>query len=52
MKKTLIKKISNQVPQELQHFIADADIYDSSSSPEARVYFIDKDGGYYLNWYA
>lgn len=32
MKKTLIKKISNQVPQELQHFIADADIYDSSSS--------------------
>ena len=48
MKKTLIKKISNQVPQELQHFIADADIYDSSSSPEARVYFIDKDGGYYL----
>ena len=48
MKKTLIKKIPNQVPQELQHFIADANIYDSSSSPEARVYFIDKDGGYYL----
>ena len=48
MKQTLIKKIPNQVPQELQHLIASADIYDSSSSPEARVYFIDKDDGYYL----
>lgn len=25
-----------------------ADIYDSSCSPEARVWFIDRDGGYYL----
>ena len=25
-----------------------ADVYDSSSSPEARVYYIDRDGGYYL----
>ena len=29
-------------------FISEADIYDSSSSPEARVYFIDKGPGYYL----
>lgn len=50
MKKTLIKKIPNKVPQELQHLIAGADIYDSSSSPEASVYFIDKDGGYYLKY--
>ena len=48
MKKTLIDKIPNKVPQELKHLIAGADIYDSSSSPEARVYFIDRDGGYYL----
>ena len=48
MRKTLINKIPNKVPQNMQHLIAGADIYDSSSSPEARVYFIDKDGGYYL----
>lgn len=34
MKKTLIDKIPNKVPQELKHLIAGADIYDSSSSPE------------------
>lgn len=48
MKKTLITHIPAELPQELQHLITGADIYDSSSSPEARVYFIDKDGGYYL----
>lgn len=37
-----------QLPQEIQSFISGASIYDSSSSPEARVYFIDKDQGYYL----
>ena len=48
MKKILITHIPEELPQELQHLIASADIYDSSSSPEARVYFIDKDDGYYL----
>lgn len=28
--------------------VGSADIYDSSCSPEARVYFIDRDEGYYL----
>ncbi|UWI44067.1 aminoglycoside 3'-phosphotransferase [Lactobacillus paragasseri] len=48
MKKTLITHIPEELPKELQYLIAGADIYDSSSSLEARVYFIDKDGGYYL----
>ena len=44
--------LKNGLPQEapesiLQQF-AGAPVYDSSCSPEARVYFIDKDGGYFL----
>lgn len=48
MKKTLIQEIPYQLPPDVYHFISDERIYDSSSSPEARVYFIDKDEGYYL----
>lgn len=48
MKKTMINHIPNEIPQDIRHFIAGADIYDSSCSPEARVYFIDKGNGYYL----
>ena len=33
---------------EIERLTAGAKIYDSSCSPEAKVYFIDKDGGYYL----
>lgn len=36
------------IPDELRRFAHGAEIYDSSCSPEARVYFIDKDDGYYL----
>lgn len=35
-------------PKEAAEYSKDAVIYDSSCSPEARVYFIDKDCGYYL----
>ena len=48
MKKTLIDKLYDDTPSEIFDFINGADIYDSSSSPEARVCFIDKDCGYYL----
>ncbi len=48
MKKTLITKISEELPKEIKNFISGSPIYDSSSSPEARVYFVDKDEGYYL----
>lgn len=48
MKRTLIKSIDYALPDDIARFIAGATIYDSSCSPEARVYFIDKDDGYYL----
>ena len=36
------------MPQDIQRFVSAANIYDSSCSPEAKVYFIDKGNGYYL----
>ena len=48
MKKTLITQMPEDLPKEIKNFISDAPIYDSSSSPEARVYFVDKEEGYYL----
>lgn len=48
MKKTLLNRIPHEVPQDIQHLIAGAKIYDSSCSPEAKVYFIDKESGCYL----
>lgn len=38
------------MPREIRRFAAAAAIYDCSSSPEARVYFIDKGNGYYLKY--
>ncbi len=37
-----------QFPASLREFLSGADIYDSSCSPAARVWFIDRDGGFYL----
>ena len=48
MKRTPLCAIPKAIPEELLKFIDGADLYDSSCSPEARVYFIDKDDGYYL----
>ncbi len=48
MKKISIKSVPYQLPAEIEHICRDAKLYDSSCSPDARVYFIDKDGGYYL----
>lgn len=48
MKKTLLNQIPNELPQEILHFVSGSKIYDSSCSPEARVYFIDRGSGYYL----
>ncbi len=36
------------LPPEVRSLAEGADVYDSSSSPEARVYLIDREGGYYL----
>jgi kanamycin kinase len=48
MKRTETKPDLSLFPCELQKLFEGAKVFDSSSSPEARVYFIDKDGGYYL----
>ncbi len=39
-------------PEGIQPYLRGADVYDSSCSEEARVYFIDRDGGLFLKRYA
>ncbi len=48
MKKTFIKKFDVALPSEIMKLCEGARIYDSSCSEAARVYFIDRDNGYYL----
>ena len=48
MKRTLIDVKNMLFPTPFWHFLQNARVYDSSCSPEARVYYIEKDGGYYL----
>ncbi len=47
MKKTKIDIIPN-VPSEFRNFLNGAEVFDSSCSPEARVYYIKSDDGLYL----
>ena len=48
MKRTLIPSLPKDTPKEILLLTEGADIYDSSCSPEAKVYFIDGGEGYYL----
>lgn len=48
MKKILLNTIPSEIPQDIRRFVSAANIYDSSCSPAAKVYFIDKENGYYL----
>lgn len=52
MKRTLIPKIPYTVPRVFEKYLKGAEIFDSSCSPEARVYFIRSErlekGGFYL----
>ena len=48
MKRTLTEEKIVSLPKEIERLMDGARIYDSSCSPEARVYLIDRDGGYYL----
>ena len=48
MKKTLLPCLPEGLPSEIARWIGQAQVYDSSCSPEARVYFVNKDEGYYL----
>ena len=48
MKRTRISINVEDFPADLREILCGADIYDSSCSPDARVYFVDKGKGYYL----
>ncbi len=48
MKRTLITPNDNDFPTEFSDIIKNSEIYDSSCSPEARVFFIDKCQGFFL----
>ena len=48
MQKILIERIPVELPSEIVRLCRGARIFDSSCSPESRVYFIDQEGGYYL----
>ena len=48
MKRTLIDRIPISLSGDVEKFAHGARIYDSSCSPEARVYYLERDCGYYL----
>lgn len=48
MKRTLLAGLPKEAPAELRRYAENARIFDSSCSPNARVYYIERDGGYYL----
>ena len=48
MKKTKLTILPNDIPERLIPLLCGAPIWDSSCSPEARVLFIERDGGIYL----
>lgn len=48
MNKTLLRDIPGKIPSDIRNYVIGANVYDSSCSPEARVYFIDSEKGCYL----
>ena len=48
MNRTPIALTREQIPQVFHPLMNGSRVFDSSSSPAARVYYIEKDGGYYL----
>ena len=48
MKRTKIEADLTLFPEEFRPFLRDACVYDSNCSEEARVYYIDRDGGLFL----
>lgn len=51
MKRVRIETDPDQFPEQIRPFLRDAAVYDSSCSEEARVYYIDRDGGLFLKRY-
>ena len=50
MRRTLIAPDLSGIPERFHGLMRDHSVYDSSCSPQARVYFIDHDGGLYLKF--
>ena len=48
MKRTPIHLDIDTVPAVFHDWLQGSEIFDSSCSPEARVYYLDKDNGYFL----
>lgn len=48
MKRTPTQMNMADWPEALAEFIGDSAVFDNSCSPEARVFFVDKDEGYFL----
>ena len=48
MNRTRIEMNPDLFPEEIRPFLLDVEIYDSSCSEDARVYYIDRDGGLFL----
>ena len=48
MTKTRLDALPSGCPPEIAELLGDAPVYDSSCSDRARVYFIDRDGGFFL----
>ncbi len=48
MKRIRTQADPGRFPREVARLMEGAEVYDSSCSPEARVYFIDRDGGLFL----
>ncbi|MBE6594553.1 MAG: aminoglycoside 3'-phosphotransferase [Ruminococcaceae bacterium] len=48
MKRTLLKALPDWVPAAFRPRLSDAAVYDSSCSPEARVLYVERDGGCFL----
>ena len=48
MKRTLLNVNLSEFPEQIKKYFIDCDVYDSSCSPQARVWFADKDGGYFI----
>lgn len=48
MERRPVKLDMDRVPSVFHHILRGAKVFDCSSSPEARVYYLQKGGGYYL----
>ena len=48
MKRTRIKYDISELPQEFRTLVCGAEFFDSRSSPEAKVLYVNKDGGYFI----